>query len=133
MPRSQFQVVSILAGDGCGQKLFYSGKRGALNVDQACEAPMREGEREGMVLPYKYSIPMRPLKENKCVPTRRKDSHSNANSREGVVKSNGSKERGGNLLSWGYSTLGILIQHEAFFLASQHFANPSWRDHAEFK
>ena len=112
MPRSQVEVVPILAGDGCGQKLFYSEKRGALNVDQAREAPVRDGEREGMVLPYKYSIPMRPLKENKCVPTRRKDSHSNANSRERVVKSNGSKES--NLLSWGYSTLGILFQLEPF-------------------
>ena len=108
-------MFPILAGDGCGQKLFYSEKRGALNVDQAREAPVRDGEREGMVLPYKYSIPMRPLKENKCVPTRRKDSHSNANSRGGVVKSYGSKEREGNLLSWGYSTLGILFQPEAFF------------------
>ena len=108
-------MFPILAGDGCGQKLFYSEKRGALNVDQAREAPVRDGERGGMVLPYKYSIPTRPLKENKCVPTRRKDSHSNANSRGGVVKSYGSKEREGNLLSWGYSTLGILFQLEAFF------------------
>ena len=83
-----------------------------------------------MVLPYKYSIPMRPLKENKCVPTRRKDSHSNANSRERVVKSNGSKES--NLLSWGDLRLAFFFKSKHFF-ASQPLANPSWRDHAEFK
>ena len=85
-----------------------------------------------MVLPYKYSIPMRPLKENKCVPTRRNDSHSNANSREEVVKSYGSKEREVTYILRGIRRLAFFFNSK-HFLASQHFANPSWRDHAEFK
>ena len=45
---------------------------------------MAERGRRGLILPKKYSIQMRPLKERKCVPIRKTDSHSNANSRESV-------------------------------------------------